>query len=604
MSFTFPKRIFLPASLITAMLALAACQPIMPTGVPTTLPSAAEATTPFPVTPPADPPPPPPAVAIVRINLGRAPATLDPLRVAPLDSSANDLVENLFIGLASFNPQTQRIEPALARGWEQLEDGITWYVYLRDDVFWVRIDPSTSTLERIRPLNAADVVYTVQRACRADSGAPLGSRPAIFVIRGCREVYEHDITTLTPDFVQSTLGVRVLNDVAVEFKLTADTAIFPTLLTLPMLHPVPAELVAAEGDGWADPSVIWTSGPYALWPTSSTADGYTLVANEAWPLERSGNVERVEIAFDETAEQSFHAWQTGKLDLTEMPASASASAPFGHDPSYRLLAKPVSVFLVAAYEVAPMDNADVRHALSLALDRQTLVREVLFPNGVIALPATTIIPPGTAAAPKVAIGTDYDPEAAQEALSQAGYPGCEGLPPITLLTDGAFNLSAGLARGIVAMWNSVLGCRDVFSVEQRPLLDLYAELQTQPLGAQPRAALTLLGWQADYPDAHHWLADLMGCREFFPTAYLDQARPCIGADALLLDAAALHDEEARAALYGHALSDFFGPQGEMPLIPLYFFARPIAVHLWLDIGEQQAGPLRFDRWMLDITERP
>ncbi len=604
MSFIFPKRTFLHTSLMVTVLALAACQPLMPADMPPASSPAAENTVSLSATLSANPPPPQTDPTTVRINLGRPPTTLDPLRVAPLDSSANDLVENLFIGLTSLNPQTQRIEPALAHRWEQLEDGLTWYVYLRDDVFWVRIDASTGTLERIRAVNAADVVYAVQRACRADSGAPLGSRPALFIIRGCREIYEHDIATLTPDFIQSTLGVRVLNDVAVEFKLTADTAIFPTLLALPMLRPIPPELIAAEGGGWAEPSTIWTSGPYALWPTSSTADGYTLVANESWPLERNGNVERVEVAFDEATEEAFQAWQAGTLDLTKMPVGASAPAPFGRDPSYRLLAEPVSVFLVAAYEVAPMGNADVRRALSLALDRQTLVREVLFPNGMTALPAATLIPPGTAAAPETSDSTGYNPAAAREALERAGYPDCEGLPPITLLTDGAFSLSAGLARGIVAMWNSVLGCRDVFTIEQQSLLDLYADLQTQPLGARPRAALTLLGWQADYPDVHHWLADLMGCREFFPTAYLDQARPCIGADTLLLDAAALHDEAARAALYARALGDFFGPQGEMPIIPLYFFARPIAVQPWLDIGGQQAGPLRFDRWTLDTAQRP
>lgn len=605
MRLTIRSRRPVYAALVAGTLMLSACRPAVSSGAAAAPPSAENVTTSPPIASlTVDPPPPSPDAGVVRINLGRAPTTLDPLRVAPLDSSANDLIENLFVGLTSLNPETQRVEPALARSWEQLVDGLTWYVYLRDDIFWVQVDAATGALERIRPVTAADVVYAAQRACRADSGAPLGSRPAIFVIQGCREIYERDATTLTSDFVRSTLGVRVLNDVAVEFKLTADTAILPTLLALPMLRPVPADLIALEGEGWTEPAVIWTSGPYALHPNSSIADGYTLVANSLWPLGRSGNVETVEVTFEETSEQSFRAWQADELDLTEIPADALTVVPFGNDTAYRLLAKPASVFLMASYEVAPLGNADVRRALSLALDRETLVREVLFPNGMIALPAATIIPPGAAAAPLADGGAGYNPTAAREALARAGYPDCQGLPPITLLTDGVFDLSAGLARGILAMWNSVLGCRDVFTVDQQPLLDIYADLQTQPLGSRSRAALILLGWQADYPDAHHWLADLMGCREFFPTAYLDQARPCIYADAQLLNAAALHDEEARADFYEHALSDLFGPQGEMPIIPLYFFARPIAVHPWLGIGEQRAGPLRFDRWVLDSAQRP
>lgn len=539
-----------------------------------------------------------------RINLGHPPVALDPVRAAPLDSSASDLVENLFAGLARINDETQRVEPALARQWEQLPDGLTWYVYLRDDIFWVRV--VDDGVEQVRPITAADVVYAAQRACRADSGAPLGSRPAIFAISGCREVYERNPATLTPEFVAGTLGVHLLNDIVVEFKLTTNTATFPTLLALPMLYPVPADLVEAEGAGWTDPAAIWASGPFALHPASSEQAGFTLVANMAWPLERPGNIEVVRVGFDtSTEEDAFAAWQDGALDLVRIPDSEIPSTPPDADPAYRELAESASLFLVASYEVPPLSNRDVRRALSLALDRETLIREVLHPAGITALPATTIIPPGTVAAPPYASGASgFDPAAARAALEQAGYPGCSGLPPITLVTGDEVALSPALARGIVAMWESVLGCTGMFTIERQPLFNLYADLQTRPPGTQPRAALIMLGWQADYPDAHHWLADLIGCREFFPAAYLDQARPCVPADERVLDAAAFHDDDARAAIYAGVTEDLFGSEGEMPIIPLFYTSRPLAVHPWLEIGPQQSGPLRFDRWALDRGAQP
>jgi ABC-type oligopeptide transport system substrate-binding subunit len=601
-----PCRAALPIVLACASftLALAACQSPAPIDLSGEAADPLIAEQPGAQPAPATPTDAPPAEAITaRINLGHPPAALDPVRAAPLDVSASDLVENLFAGLARANNETQRVEPVLARQWEQLPDGLTWYVYLRDDIFWVRI--TNGAVERVRAITAADVVYAAQRACRADSGAPLGSRPAIFAISGCREVYERDLATLTPEFVAETLGVRVLNDIVVEFKLTADTAIFPTLLALPMLYPVPADLVEAEGAGWTDPAAIWTSGPFVLHPASSEQAGFTLVANTAWPLERPGNVEVVRVGFDTSTEDAFAAWQDGALDLVSIPDGEIPSTPPDADPAYRELAEPASLFLVASYEVPPLSNRDVRHALSLALDRETLIREVLHPAGITALPATTIIPPGTVAAPPYVSGASgFDPAAARAALEQAGYPGCSALPPITLVTDDTFALSSTLARSMVAMWESELGCTDVFTIERQPLFNLYADLQTRPPGTQPRAALIMLGWQADYPDAHHWLADLIGCREFFPAAYLDQARPCVPADERVLDAAALHEDEARAALYAGVVNDLFGPEGEMPVIPLFHIARPLAVQPWLEIGPQQAGPLRFDRWALDRGAQP
>ena len=288
-----------------------------------------------------------------------------------------------------------------------------------------------------------------------------------------------------------------------------------------------------------------------------------------------------------------------------VPASELAAAPFGDDPAYRLLAQPAAAFLVAQYDTPPMDNIGVRQALSLAIDREALIAHTLLPAGVSALPATSIIPPGMAGGPGgEAVGAGYDPGAARAALSDAGYADCKGLPPITLLVDDAFDVSQRLAAVLIQQWEDVLGCPvSAFKIDKQPLFDLYTTLQTQPLsGAPPRPGLILLGWEADYPDAYHWLADVFGCHEFFPTAYLDQARACIDADSQVLDAATLQVQDARAETLSAAGDAFFGPSGEMPLIPLYYYARPLAIAQGLEAYPLHAGPLAFDRWVMHADQ--
>jgi oligopeptide transport system substrate-binding protein len=552
-----------------------------------------------------DTPPPAPEPVVGRVHLGAPPVTIDPGAAIQLDGAASDLVANMFVGLTALNPDTRQVEPALATRWEISEDGQTWTVYLRDDVYWVQVDPEGGEVERVRPVTAGDVVTAVQRACQADTAAPQAS--AVFVIAGCRFLHAQDPDLLTPEVIEQTLGARVLNDVAVEFRLGSETVHFPSIMAMPVMHPVPTDLIESEGEGWTDPALIWTSGPFALQPTIPLAEGATLVANPFWPLPRAGNLDAVQVSFD-SAEvdpaEAFAAWQEERLDLTVVPDSALASAPFGDNPAYWLLGQPVTGMVVFSYDTPPFNNQAVRQAFSLALDREAVVEDILLPAGQAALPATEITPPGSADAPAYGtVGLGYDPEAAAEVMAEEGFANCASIPPTTILTHES-DLALALANDYVAMWEAALGCPEgLFTVEQRPLHEILVALQEPPVGLEDRrAGLAILTWEADYPDAYHWLADIFGCRDLFPNAYLNQARACVEADERLAESA--HLGEARAARIETVEQAFLGAGGEVPVIPVFHYARPLAIQPWLAIAPLDAGPLRFDQWVLDPAQRP
>ncbi len=584
-------------------LLLAACQ-----GQPAPSPTAPQPPTAVPSEPaPAgSTAPPAPQAVEIAVDLGYAPASLDPAYVTPLDSAGGDLVDSLFAGLTALNPDTGYVEPQLARSWELSEDRLTWTVFLRDDVFWVQVDPDAGMVERVRPVTAGDVVYAVRRACRSEPAAPLAS--ALFVIQGCREAYSLDPAAVTAEAIAATVGVRVLNDVAVEFKLVRDAAYFPTLMAMPLMRPVPADLLDSAGEAWTEAGTIMTSGPYAL-EAGSAAEGYTLIANPHLTPARVGNVERIRITFDPGSETAFSAWETGSLAASALPPSQISRFPFGDDPAYWLLAQPAVTLLAASYDTPPLDNAALRRALALALDRQVLIDEILEPAGLAGLPAYTLSPPGTAAAPPYGeVRALTDPDAARAALAEAGYPGCAGLPAVSLLVDDSA-LSLALATRIVQMWDAALGCGTAITVEQAPLQEVLIRLHETPDVVQrqfrpPRPGLILLSWQADYPDAHHWLADIAGCRDQFPDAYLNSARPCLEADALLAEAAITYDTARRAELYKRIDAAFFGPRGEMPVIPIIIYARGLAFQPGVEFAPLRAGSLRFDRWMVAPLEEP
>jgi ABC-type transport system substrate-binding protein len=599
-----------PIALLTAALLLAGCAgPIVPPPLPT---ATADTAAPSPVNPTGETPPPsaPPAEATasptpdvpvaVSVNLGAAPQTLDPVSVAPLDASANDLVENLFAGLGYLNPATGRVEPSLAASWEPSDGGRTWRVTLRDDVQWVRVDPATGAVIAVRPIEPHDVVAAAERACRNGAGAALGRDPALFIISGCRDLYE------TPDSAPDDApGVRALDDTTVEFELTAESGLFPTLLALPALRPVPADLVTEAGDAWTQPASIQTSGPYALLPAAREDGGVTLVANPFWPLPRAGNVDRVEVTFGGGAD-ALHAWQAGDLALAAVPgetlsgaASTAPASPMLGDPAVRVLALPAADLMSAQYDVPPMDNPGVRRALSLSLDRETIAR-MLTVMGQPSLPAAAITPPGAALAPSYgAAGAGYDPDAALRTLADAGYRDCQLMPPVEIVIPEGDARAEQIVDLAIAGWSETLGCRDRFSIRRRPLIEVLARFEDIPTNSYqiPRPGLIIFSWLGDTPDAQHWQADLLGCRELFPGSFLNQDRACVDAESDLSDALSLTDQDARAAVYAEVAAAFFGPAGEMPAIPVTYHARALVVQPWLEIPPQDGGPLRFDGWL-------
>jgi ABC-type transport system substrate-binding protein len=219
-----------------------------------------------------------------------------------------------------------------------------------------------------------------------------------------------------------------------------------------------------------------------------------------------------------------------------------------------------------------------------------------------------MLPRTAAAGPYDPDSVLYDPEAARAALAAAGYSGCVGFPQTTLLVDDT-QVSRALAERLIEMWSATLGCDGVFVIDQQPLLQVEELVTTPPDDIQVqfrghRPGLALLYWEGEYPDPHHWLADILGCREMFPDAYVNSARPCVEADEWLAEGVAEHDPAARVAQYAQIEEAFFGPQGEMPAIPLYFETRAMAFQPWIQAFPLQAGPLRFDQWVVDVTQKP
>ncbi len=515
-------------------------------------------------------------------------ASLDPVSLPRYDSGARDVAENLFVGLTRTDPASGQIQPMLAHDWTVSDDGLTWTFNLRNDVQWVRYNAASQQVEAVRPVVAGDFVYGIRRAC--DPQPPSPSTHTIYVIAGCRTIAIANTEQITDEFISRSLSVKATDDHTLTIKLVFPVPYFPTLVALPEFRPVPREAVEKDPN-WTAAATILTDGPWTLTDWSQYQQ-MNLTRNPLWPEAFAGNVERTAITFAPTADATVQQITGGSADFARLDSSTvQAIRQVSPDLVSTGLAPAVTV-LGFSTERPAVSKPEFRRALSLAIDRDSLARQIDLVQA-----TSSFMPPGIPGGPNdPPDNRGYDPDGAKKALAAAGFPKCSLSVRLDFAVD---ELSMPLAQALVKQWQDVLGCNPYVFVIRKVLA---SDVEAAAHGTQstvdpqdrPRPALWLYTWHPDYADANAWLGDALHCQFGFLRTGLD----CGDAEPLIDAAATEKDASKRSEAYQKAESIWFGPDGSFPVAPLYLNLSAIAKQPTLT-GPTVSGPERFDLWTLN-----
>jgi len=198
---------------------------------------------------------------------------------------------------------------------------------------------------------------------------------------------------------------------------------------------------------------------------------------------------------------------------------------------------------------APFDDANLRNALSLAIDREFLAGEFLLD---LVQPAKGILPPGMDGYNEALAEIPYDPDTARGLLDEAGGPGV--LDDVTILTSGRGATPSDILQAVIAMWEQELDIS--VTIEQE---DFGLFLRDIDEGA---FEMFSLGWIADYPDPQNFLDIKLHSESANNEAGYSNAV----VDALLDRADREVDEAARLEFYQQAEELIVE---DMPWAPLY-----------------------------------
>lgn len=529
--------------------------------------------------------------AVLDISFQGSYETLDPQLAT--DANALDVLENTLVGLTRYDVKTEAIEPSLAKNWTITDGGRTWRFNLRDDIYWVRpladdripLNSAGSMFEVVRPVSAEDFVFAIQRACDPRQLTP--DVFVLFIIEGCEQV--HGLAEPTAGDLES-IGARAINEQTLEIRLVEAASHFLTLTSLPVLRPVPPELLAEMEEEWAAPGTIWTNGPYALSPETVAGSRTVLKRNPFWPIPFEGNVDQVNILHLDAAD-AFSLWEDRQLDLSPLPPGQKEEILRRHATRAHLITDQSVFYLAYNFQSPVFGIPEIRQAFNNAIDRDRLVEEVY---GGEAFPMRHLAPPGVIGAPAIdQIGQGYSPDRARQLMDNSPFGDCRLMPPITYLVSSS-DLALQQAELLRDMWMEELGCpQELITIKQVRFGQLLAD--TRPDAGSARPDLWDLGWASYYPDEQNWVGDVLHCQ----ISENRQRRPCSEVDEQIQEANDNIPVDERWALYREIENNFFGENGLQPISPLFVRADYLLQHGWVDFSPTHFGGDRYDQVKID-----
>ncbi len=238
-------------------------------------------------------------------------------------------------------------------------------------------------------------------------------------------------------------------------------------------------------------------------------------------------------------------------------------------------------------EVEPFDDVRVRKALSMALDRDFMVNQVLTPGYI---PAYSLVPPGM---------DNYRPGEAEEVIEWREWPRERRLEEARrLLEEAGFGADNPLEFSYIYRSTSDnpkvapvadANWRDIAdwvrpSIEMQDTKILYARLRAKDFEVADGA------WLADYNDPYNYLYLLES--DTGQQNYSNYANPEY--DALLTQANATLDMEARTDLMIDAQKIMLA---DYPITPMWFQVTQNMVDPALTGYEDNANDIHRTRWM-------
>lgn len=473
---------------------------------------------------------------VLRFNLHSEPPTADPGIAEDTTSAA--VTKALFDGLTRIGPEGKPVE-AVAEKIDVSSDLKTYTFALRE-----------SNWSNGEPVTAHDFEYAWKRALDPKTASNYAYQ--LYYIKGAEKANKGEGKL-------EDVGVKALDDKTLQVELENPTPFFLELTAFQTYFPVNKKVVEANPNWAAEANTHLGNGPFKMeaWEHKNKL---VLIKNEHYWDRDNVKLDKINFSMVEDENTELSMFENGEIDWAGSPLS---SLPTDAMPALKeggtLQVKPVGATYWYKFntEKPPFNHVKIRKAFAYAINRQSLIDNVLQANQ---QPAMSAVPPTMALNPD-GYFKDNDLETAKKLLSEGMTElGLTTLPPITL----SYNTSEShkkIAEAIQDQWRKNLGVEvKLENQEWKVYLETMHEGNYQ---------VGRLGWSGDFND---------------PINFLELFKEKNGGNndtrwenpkfkELLNQSATEGDPEKRKAILREAEQIMMD---EMPIMPIYFYT-----HTWV-----------------------
>ncbi len=400
-------------------------------------------------------------------------------------------VTQIYNGLFDF---TKNLDPhkALAKEYEISPDGKVYTFTIKDGIYFH--DNPCFPNGKGREVKAEDFVRSFKRLLT------LGTGKWIFA----------DKVLKASDGVPSDTCFRVVNDHTFKIYLQRRFPAFLHILATPYTYVVPEEAIDKYGDDLGRNPV--GTGPFML------KKGYWDEKNKMvlhknpkyWKNDPKTNtplphLDVVEVTFVEDRNTEFNMFYKGDLDLVvnlseqsrEIVLEKTGEVKEKFAGKFKVEKIPYMLTEYIGFKVddasSPFSKLKVRQALNYAVNRKGLISVLRHGLGVAGEAGFVPIALPSFDSTQVK-GYAYNPKKAEELLKEAGFPGGQGLPSLTLYT---YTTDKEIAEYLQ---------KDFEKIGVKIKIEMNKFSAHNTMVKEGKAGMYRASWIGDYPDAENFLA--------------------------------------------------------------------------------------------------
>ncbi|MGD2143127.1 MAG: peptide ABC transporter substrate-binding protein [Anaerolineae bacterium] len=510
--------------------------------------------------------------------IGTEPPTLD-MQLAT-DTTSHLIIHQCIDGLFEYRGDGS-IEPRGATGYEISDDGLVYTIKLREDAMWsdgvpvVAQQYEDGVIRLLKPETAAEyawLMYDVEGAEAFNTGE-----------------------TDDPE----TVGIEAVDDYTLEVTLAEPTSYFETILPFSTFYPVRLDLIEEYGDQWTEPGNYVSSGPYLLEAWEHEAEVVLVKNPDYWDADNVA-IEKITLPIIQESATYLALYENDELHGGDAGLPSEEMPRIVEDPvlseELRILPRPGVYYVGINTLREPTDNVLFRKALASAIDRKSIIENVVQRPWLTPLSCTT--PPrilghqewGTC-------GYTFDPEQAtaflEEYMAEAGYESVDELPPVRFWFNRA-DYNEDVIEAVAAMWEENLGLTvELRTNEWAVYLDyLDACNNTKEDLAACEFNAYRMGWVMDYGDPQNQLEVVFAPASTFQYAGWENER----FDELMDLAGAEFDTATREAYYMEA--DTILCEDVVAIIPIHGYERNALVKTGMTFEYPPFGSPPLYHWEL------